>query len=615
LNDLKVTYILAGIIFIGLVGWNVYFEEEFDQFREPYTVEDREETVEVDTSSEEEAFVYGVSAVHPLAVEAGMKVLNQGGNAAEAAIAVSFVLNVVEPYGSGIGGGGQMIVHEPDEGAITYDYREAAPISGARPQRGIAVPGFVKGMEAVYEDYGDEMEWSALLEDAVTHSEEGIQVGRIFSEQLQNSRRFIQSGNENPEIYNMFYPEDRPLQINDTLVQEELAATLKELQENGPEAFYEGEIADSLTSRLGFEPGDLAAYEVGKRPAPKGNFKGQTLYAGSSPTSGIIVIQALKMLEQLESNLEEVLKEEYALSGGDWPNFLKGNVPESLEEIVNDPQYEDIYIHLVNKIVNRVYTDRVYTLGDPAFEDVEQEKLTSTDYVEELFQEEFSSGEETLTSSADLYTAPGEKEDNRNTTHFVIVDKDGMMVSTTNSLGKFFGSGLYVDGFFLNHQMNNFDTAEDAMNSYEPGKRPRSFVSPMIFESDGRAVLGIGSPGGKRIPAMLIQTLIQYEYGINEDTGEQLTLQEAISRNRFYTADNVVHVENLIEQAPIARLRDIKGYSVIEHDSPVFYGGIQGLGIRMNGDVLQMYGGGDPRRLGTWQIGNQDGMDDVSTAQ
>ncbi|SFJ77882.1 gamma-glutamyltranspeptidase / glutathione hydrolase [Halobacillus dabanensis] len=615
MNDLKVTYILAGIIFIGLVGWNVYFEEEFDQFREPYTVEDREETVEVDTSSEEEAFVYGVSAVHPLAVEAGMKVLNQGGNAAEAAIAVSFVLNVVEPYGSGIGGGGQMIVHEPDEGAITYDYREAAPISGARPQRGIAVPGFVKGMEAVYEDYGDEMEWSALLEDAVTHSEEGIQVGRIFHEQLQNSQRFIQSGNENPEIYSMFYPEDRPLQINDMLVQEELAATLKDLQENGPEAFYEGKIADSLTSQLGFEPGDLAAYEVGKRTAPKGEFKGQTLYAGSSPTSGIIVIQALKMLEQLESNLEEVLKEEYALPGGDWPAFLNGNVPESLEEIVNDPQYEDVYIHLVNKIVNRVYTDRVYTLGDPAFEEVDQEKLTSTEYAEELFQEEFSLGEDNLTSSADLYTAPGEKEDNRNTTHFVIVDKDGMMVSTTNSLGKFFGSGLYVDGFFLNHQMNNFDTAEDAMNSYEPGKRPRSFVSPMIFESDGRAVLGIGSPGGKRIPAMLIQTLIQYEYGINEDTGEQLTLQEAISRSRFYTEDNVVHVENLIEQAPIARLRDMKGYSVIEHDSPVFYGGIQGLGIRTNGDVLQMYGGGDPRRLGTWQIGNQDGMDDVSTAE
>lgn len=615
MNHLKVTYILASIVFVGLVGWNFYFEDEFDQFREPYTVEDREDTVEVDTSGGEEAFVYGVSAVHPLAVEAGMKVLNEGGNAAEAAIAVSFVLNVVEPYGSGIGGGGQMIVHEPEEGAVTYDYREAAPISGAKPERGIAVPGFVKGMEAVYDDYGNEMEWSALLEDAVTHSEEGIQVGRIFSEQLQSSRRFIQTGNENPEVFNMFYPEGRPLEINDTLVQQDLAETLKQLQSEGPEAFYEGEIADSLTQQLGFTPGDLAAYEVGKRPAPKGDFKGQTLYAGSSPTSGIIVIQALKMLEQLEANLDEVLREEYALDNGNWPPFLEGNVPETMEEIVNDPQYEDIYIHLVNKIVDKVYTDRVYTLGDPEFVEVEQEKLTSTDYAEQLFEEEFSLQGEGMASADEWYTAPGEKEDNRNTTHFVIVDKDGMMVSTTNSLGKFFGSGLYVNGFFLNHQMNNFDDAEDSMNAYEPGKRPRSFISPMIFENDGRAVLGIGSPGGKRIPAMLFQTLIQYEYGINQDTGEQLTLQQAIGRSRFYTEENVVHVENLIEQAPIARLREIKGYSVIEHDSPVFYGGIQGLGIRQNVDVLQMYGGGDSRRLGTWQIGNQDGTENVNTAE
>ncbi|SEH87948.1 gamma-glutamyltranspeptidase / glutathione hydrolase [Halobacillus karajensis] len=615
MNHLKVTYILAGIIFVGLVAWNVYFEEEFDQFREPYTVEDRETTVEVDTSSEEEGFVYGVSAVHPLAVEAGMKVLNQGGNAAEAAIAVSFVLNVVEPYGSGIGGGGQMIVHEPDKGAMTYDYREAAPVSGARPQRGIAVPGFVKGMEEIYADYGGEMKWSELLEDAVKHSEEGVKVGRIFNEQLQNSMRFIQSGNKDPDVYQMFYPDDRPLQINDTLVQKDLAETLKKLQQEGPEAFYEGEIADSLTSQIGFEPGDLAAYEVGKRPAPKGEFNGQTLYAGSSPTSGIIVIQALKMLENLDENLDEVLEEEYALPDGGWPSFLEGNLPQSMEEIVNNPQYKDIYIHLVNKIINRVYTDRVYTLGDPEFEEVDQERLTSTAYTNQLFKEEFSAGGKSLTSADDMYTAPGEKADHRNTTHFVVVDKDGMMASTTNSLGKFFGSGLYVDGFFLNHQMNNFDNAEDSMNAYEPGKRPRSFVSPMIFEKDGKAVLGIGSPGGKRIPAMLIQTLIQYEYGRNQDTGEPLTLQGAIRRNRFYTEDNVVHVENLLEQGPMARLREIKGYSVIEHDSPVFYGGVQGLGIRTNGEMLQMYGGGDPRRLGTWQIGNQNGMDDVSTAE
>ncbi|MGI8314585.1 gamma-glutamyltransferase family protein [Halobacillus mangrovi] len=615
MNYLRITYIIAGIVFVGLVGWNFYFEDEFDQFREPYTVEDRQETVEVNASDGEDAFVYGVSAVHPLAVEAGMKVLNEGGNAAEAAIAVSFALNVVEPYGSGIGGGGQMIVHEPGKQAMTYDYREAAPMSGAKPQRDIAVPGFVKGMEAIYEDYGNNVEWSTLLEDAVTHSEEGIKVGRIFHEQLQNSRRFIQTGNKNPEIYNMFYPEGRALQINDTLVQKDLANTLKTLQEKGPEAFYKGALAKELANKVGFGPNDLANYEVAKRPAPEGDFKGQKVYAGSSPTSGIIVIQALQMIEQLEGNLEKVLREEFENQNGQLPPFLADGLPTSMEQVVNEPQYKDLYIHLVNKVVNRVYEDRVHTLGDPRFVDVQEEKLTSTSYAKQLFEEEFSVGGQELTSSSELFVSPGEKQDTRNTTHFVVVDKDGMMVSATNSLGKFFGSGMYANGFFLNHQLINFDTVEGSMNEYEPGKRPRSFVSPLIFAEEGRAVLGIGSPGGKRIPAMLIQTLMQYEYGINQDTGDPLTLQRAIARSRFYTEDNVVHLEKMVDQAAVNRLRSEMDYSVITHDSPVFYGGIQGLGIRKNEDVIQMYGGGDPRRLGTWQIGNQNGMNEVNGSE
>ncbi|MCA1011223.1 gamma-glutamyltransferase family protein [Halobacillus halophilus] len=607
MNYLKITYTIAAIVFIGLIGWNFYFEEEFDQFREPYTVEDRAETVEVSNADGENASkVYGVSAVHPLAVEAGMKVLDEGGNAAEAAIAVSFVLNVVEPYGSGMGGGGQMIVHEPGEGAKTYDYREAAPLSGARPERDIAVPGFVKGMGAIYEDYGNNMDWSTLLDDAVTHSQDGVKVGRIFHEQLQNSRRFIQSGNEDPAISNKFYPEGRALEINDTLVQDELANTLKTLQENGPESFYEGEIAEQIKQQVNFGPNDLASYEVGERVAPSGNFNGQQVFAGSSPTSGIIVIQALQMLEKLEKNLDKVLRTEFENENGELPAFLAGNMPENMQEVVNQPQYKDIYIHLVNKIVNRVYSDRVHTLGDPQFVDVNQEKLTSESYSNQLFEEEFGVGGQELTSSAEILTSPGEKADSRNTTHFVVVDKNGMMVSATNSLGKFFGSGRYIEGFFMNHQMSNFDTVDGAMNDYEPGKRPRSFVSPLVFAEDGRAVLGIGSPGGSRIPAMLLQALIQYEYGVTEE-GEKLTLQQAISRSRFYTADNVVHLENMVDQAAVNRLRSEMDYSVITHDSPVFYGGIQGLGIRTNGDVTQMYGGGDPRRLGTWKIANDSG--------
>ncbi|MCP3030853.1 gamma-glutamyltransferase [Halobacillus sp. A1] len=601
MNYLRLTNIVALLVFIGLVAWNYYFEDEFDAFREPYREEDRTETVQVD-ANDENSMIYGASALHPLAVDAGMEVLNNGGNAAEAAIAVSFTLNVVEPFGSGIGGGGQMIVHEPGEGAMTYDYREAAPASGTWPDRGVAVPGFVKGMEALYEDYGENTEWASLLDRAVEHGEEGFEVGRIFNEQIQKSDRYLVLPDD---VSNMYYPEGQAIAMNETLVQEDLANTLKIIQEEGADGFYEGELGQELTEELGLAQGDLSSYEVAKREAPSGTFKGQTVYAGSSPTSGIIVIQALQMIEHMEENFEEVLRNEFEDENGELPSFLADGFPEDMEEVMNNEEWEAVYIHLINKISDAVYSDRVSTLGDPQFEEVNQEELTSEAYTTDLFEEEFSTNQ--LSSSAEWFDSPGDYNDSRNTTHFVVVDKDGMMASATNSLGEFFGSGLYSHGFFWNNQLNNFNTVDDSMNEYEPGKRPRSFVSPMIFEEDGRASLGLGSPGGSRIPAMLFQTILQYEYGLTDDN-ESLNLQQAIRRSRFYTEDNVVHLESMVSEDSVEILRNEMDYSVITHDSPLFYGGIQGLGIRTNDDVREMYGGGDPRRLGTWQIADQDGL-------
>ncbi|WP_173918276.1 gamma-glutamyltransferase family protein [Halobacillus sp. Marseille-Q1614] len=608
-NYLRITNITAILVFIGLVAWNYYFEDEFDAFREPYQDQQASETIEVNTE-DENAFVYGVSALHPLAVEAGMEVLNNGGNAAEAAIAVSFTLGVVEPYGSGIGGGGQMIVHEPGKKAMTYDYREAAPVSGSWPERGVAIPGFVKGMEALYEDYGENVEWESLLDQAITYGEEGFSVGRIFNEQIQSSNRYLQMPPEQRELY---YPQGQPIPMNETLVQKELAETLKVIQQQGADGFYGGELGAQLTAELGLQEGDLASYEVARREAPSGTFKGQTVYAGSSPTSGIIVIQALKMMEHLEGNLDQVIKQEFADQNGQIPAFLQDGLPEDMEDLVNNPKWKPVYIHLINKMSDAVYSDRVDTLGDPQFVNVDQQELTSDAYVESLFQEEFQNGDG-LTSSNDWFSSPNDYSDSRNTTHFVVVDKDGMMASATNSLGEFFGSGRYSNGFFWNNQLNNFDTAEGSMNEYQPGKRPRSFVSPMIFEEDGEAVLGLGSPGGSRIPAMLFQTILQYEYGL-DDNNEKLTLQDAIMRSRFYTEDNVVHLENMIAPESVEILRSELNYSVIEHNSPLFYGGIQGLGLRTEGSVQEMYGGGDRRRLGTWQIADQEGLVENETDQ
>ncbi|WP_280771406.1 gamma-glutamyltransferase family protein [Salipaludibacillus daqingensis] len=631
---LKITHILAGIIFIGLISWSVYFEGEFDQFREPYSgsdFQDRqvdsvevsqnndtssnvnnnvEETNESDENNAAEDFpgIYGVSSIHPLAAEVGMNVIEDGGNAIDAAVAVSFMLNVVEPYGSGIGGGGLMLVHDRQDGAITYDYREAAPIEGD-VNSPFAVPGLVKGMEKAFEEKGSgNISWEDLLDPAVTVAREGFEVGQVLHEQIANSTRYVQF--DDPNIREIYYPGGQPIEINETLIQEELADTLELIKENGAAGFYEGETAIAMQEAFGFDENDLTSYEAMTTETVTAEIGDQILHGGPSPSSGTTVVQAMQMANNLD--LSRVLSDE-VISDLEEKLAEDGIDREArLGDLINYDEYTHSYIHLITEITQKTYSERLDTLGDPEFEMIDHAEFTSQQTIDRLLDEVYSqsSGAATSGETAQLFDSPGEENDSRHTTHYVIVDKEGTMVSATNSLGQFFGSGVYSDGIFINSQMENFSDREESKNSYAPGKRPRSFVAPMIFEEQGQAVLGLGSPGGRRIPAMVFQTIMQYQYGLNEEN-EKLTLQEAIQQPRFYTEDGVVHVERRLDDEINALLRDSNvdtGYSVIEHGSPLFYGGIQGLGVVLNEDgrAESMYGGGDPRRRGSWQIDSED---------
>jgi gamma-glutamyltranspeptidase/glutathione hydrolase len=590
---LKVTYILAGIVFIGLVSWNFYFEDELDPFREPYSSSDftdrQVESVEVETTENSEnaedagVEVYGVSAVHPLAADVGMQVIEDGGNAIDAAVAVSFMLNVVEPYGSGIGGGGLMLYHDPEEGVISYDYRETAAESGTWPERSVAVPGFVKGMEQVHQNHG-ELAWKRLLEPAIETAEEGFQVGEIFHQQTGNAVRYLEL---DPQERELFFPGGQALEVNGTLVQTELAETLKRIQENKSDGFYKGETGESLQQVLGFTPEDLEAYDVQITEPAKTEIGEQVVYGGPSPSSGTVVLQALKLAERID--LQEVLP------GEDIPAGL------SMGELINHEELQHVYIHLINEITKTTYSHRVNTLGDPEFDEIDHTALMSNESIEQML-DEISFDGITETDTSTLFDSPAEENDSRHTTHFVIVDKEGRMVSATHSLGEFYGSGRYINGFFLNNQLDNFSQVEDSINRYEPGKRPRTFVSPVIFEEQGKPVLGLGTPGGKRIPAMLFQSIMQYHYALNDD-GDVLSLQEAIEKPRFYNEEEVIYIENALPDETVENLRNM-GYSVIGHESALFYGGIQGLGVILNdqGETQGMYGAGDTRRNGAWQI-------------
>lgn len=590
---LKITYILAGIVFIGLISWNFYFEDEFDPFREPYSSSDftarQVESVGVEmpeTSDDEtdaDVEVYGVSAVHPLAADVGMQIIEEGGNAIDAAVAVSFMLNVAEPYGSGIGGGGLMLYHDPEAGVLSYDYREAAAESGAWPERSVAVPGLVKGMEMAHENHG-ELEWERLLEPAIEIAETGFQVGEIFHQQTGNAVRYLEL---DPQVRELFFPGGQTLEVNGTLVQTELAETLKLIQENKSDGFYSGQVGEALQQKLGFTAEDLEAYDVQVTEPAMANVGDQVIYGGPSPSSGTVILQALQLTEKID--MQEVLSEE--------------DIPEDMVmgDLVNHEELHHIYMHLINEITKVTYSHRVNTLGDPEFDDIDHAELVSDEYISRML-DEIAYDQITETDTSTLFDSPAEEQDARHTTHFVIVDKEGRMVSATHSLGEFYGSGRYTNGFFLNNQLDNFSPVDDSINRYKPGKRPRTFVSPVIFEEQGKPVLGLGTPGGKRIPAMLFQSIMQYYYAEN-DRGERLSLQEAIGLPRFYNEEEVIYIEETLPEETMEQLRNM-GYSVIGHDSPLFYGGIQGLGVILddNGVTQGMYGGGDDRRNGSWQI-------------
>ncbi|MCA1010515.1 gamma-glutamyltransferase [Halobacillus halophilus] len=502
---------------------------------------------------------YGVSSSHPLAVKAGMEVLEKGGNAVDAAVAVSYALGVVEPYGSGIGGGGAMLIHPADEEKepVIYQYRETAPISGANPSNKFGVPGLVKGLEAAHSDFGS-MDMEKLLEPSILLAEDGFKVDEHLTQRLEDNAHRMPV-----KKLDHFFPGGEPIQPNETLKQKELAKTLRSIQSEGSGAFYSGDIADKLADDVKeLTKSDLSNYTVMKSAPVKGEFAGYDIYSAPPPLSGVTLIQSLKASEMVD------LKE------------AEGSQAD--------------YIHMIGEISKRTYDDRVENIGDPLYTDQSYEELTEYDYVEDLVSsvdmDELSDDYETSDTVAE--------EDHVSTTHYVVVDADGNMVSVTNTLSAYFGSGEEVGGFFLNDQLKNFSPDDSSINGMEAGKRPRSFTSPTIM-TNGERKIGIGSPGGERIPMMLTEVLTKHVM-----FGEPL--QDAIASPRFYIEDDDVYVEKDIDNEVKEELEE-RDYDVHLEVSPTYYGGVQALVVDQ--EENSVYGGSDPRRAGAWQVKEYQGKD------
>ncbi|SDC92999.1 gamma-glutamyltransferase 1 Threonine peptidase. MEROPS family T03 [Priestia aryabhattai B8W22] len=495
---------------------------------------------------------YGVSSSNPIAVEVGMDVLEEGGNAVDAAVAVSYALGVVEPYGSGIGGGGGMLILPGDQSdkPTFFDYRETSPTSSEDSEEGIGVPGFVKGMETVHEKYGSK-KMDELIEPAIKLADDGFPVGQQLAERLKGAQYRLSED----EIPN-FFPGNQPIEEGEKLEQPELGETLELIKEKGSDVFYNGELAEEIADEVpGIQKSDLEEYSVQEREPVQGEFAGYDVISAPPPFSGITLIQSLQMAEML-------------------------NVQKAEEDTA-------LFTHLTSEITNRANSDRVKHIGDPAFSEIDEKELTDKEYSRELAQDI------SLNELSEKYQLKGKdlEEEHISTTHFVVTDKDGTVVSVTNTLSNFFGSGENVEGFFLNNNLNNFNNIKNSLNYYEPGKRSRTFTAPTILRKDNE-VIGIGTPGGSRIPMMLTEVLVRHLLF-------KESLQDAIDAPRFSIENNHLYTEF---QYPTSVREELEGmgYDVEEKSSSIYYGGVQAIVIDQKDNVI--YGGADPRRQGTWKV-------------
>lgn len=534
----------------------VAIEEEQEEESVPEEdSEDNVENTETDEPEEDNRMdvpdAYGVSAGHPEAVEAGMEVLDNGGNAVDAAVAAAYAVSVVEPFASGIGGGGVTLVHEQGKEPQAYDYREVVPEDGI-PASNIGVPGFVAGMVDLHTDHGN-ADWQELLDPAIALADSS-EVSSLLAQQLESA-----AGRLPVDQLSHFYPNGMALGEGETVEQSELADTLRVLRDEGGEAFYEGEFSETLAAQVaGIDAESLSGYEVGRHDPVIGEFADYDIIGTAPPLPGANAIQMLQILEARGVAEKERDSAEYvhdlAMSWRLARQFLETDV------------------------------------GDPNFIDVPIDNLTDADRNASLAEE--------IPDDSLLSIDPGQSYGGiaPNTTHITVVDADGTVVSMTNTITNFWGAGEYVEGFFLNDQMARFSIGRGDVNEPEPGRRSITWSSPLIVADEDGPILGIGSPGGERIPLMLTQVVTHWTQGA--------TLEEAVAAPRFHIEDDALIFEQQPDQQQQDQLLSL-GYSELrDQPTPLYFGSVQALAL--DREAGELIGATDDRREGNWRIERAD---------
>lgn len=547
-----------------------------------------------------------VAAANPYAVEAGAEILRAGGSAVDAAVAVQAVLGLVEPQSSGLGGGAFMVLHDPKTGKTwTYDGRETAPAAatsalflneegeplryfdGIASGRSTGVPGAVAMLSMAHHDYG-QLDWAATLDPAINLAEEGFTVSPRMANLVARMGRFVLPRDDNARNY-FFVDGDpsQPIPAGFSRDNPAYAATLRAIQDN-PRALLEGPIAQSIIDKTREEPlpgtltlADMESYKPLKKPALCSTYRDYRLCSAPPPSSGGVGVQAiLGMLEQFDLSAT-------GSSVAGWHYFIEAS--------------------------QLAYADRDQYVGDPDFVTVPVGAMLDRDYLSG--RADLIKAEAALAKYPAGLLGPAGQDATAEvpgTSHFTVVDKDGLIVSMTTTIEAPFGSQRMVGGFMLNNELTDFsfrpvdDQGRPVANRVEAGKRPRSSMAPhIVFAPDGELAFTTGSPGGNAILAYTAKSIVgMIDWSL--DAQAAIELPNVIARNgtvRLEAKDLPEEDTDEVQRAGPAKEFGldsdiIEGLEALGHQVVRSRGEISGLHIIRRLPDGSLEGGADPRREG-----------------
>ena len=536
-----------------------------------------------------------VTSAHPLATQAGLQILQQGGNAIDAAVATTLAISVVEPFSAGIGGGGFLMLHEGKTGAMqALDFRERAPLNATSkmyldqqgkvmPKRStdgylsVAVPGTIAGLQSAHQRYG-KLPWKQVVAPSIALAQNGFPVSWRFQQAVEMRRSMLI---QNPEASKIFLPNGKVPILGSRLIQTDLARTLQTLS-NHPSDFYHGKLAIAIASDMQNNGGlvneeDLKHYQPIWRSPLCQSFdrtsdpKPLKICSMPPPSSG--GVHLLQMLN---------------LMGLDDTRKMGWHHPDTIHQMIESMRI--------------AYADRAVHLGDPDFATLPVQALISNAYAQQRRQSinPVQATPSTQVKAADRSLLQRLQKESHETSHLNVIDADRNAVSLTFTINLGFGAGVVAKGtgIVLNNEMDDFAIAPDtpnafgltgqALNAIAPRKTPLSSMTPTIVTQDGQVRLAVGAPGGSTIITTVLQILLN-------TFAHDMTIQQAI-------ADPRLHHQWLPDQTRIDRhgfdpltIEALKqrGHTLVKQEP---WGNANGIQVLPNGDLM---GAVDPRGEGS----------------